>query len=181
MLRNSSGTWLHVSRKVNCHRLINFRGWVRENPPLFCGHRSREGCLIAIQTMPVQVRLTAPILNTNMSGGRQRRSSVSKTRHARGSTESPCHLRATRLVRKSAGLHPAVRGAQPRWSTNLRVNRESLRSAVCKTAVFPKTGSGRVVRFHQLPPGMRERTAELPVCRTGYSGGSTRRIRQFSE
>ena len=76
----------------------------------FCGHRSRAGCLIANQAMPVQFRLTAPIFKN--TAGASLRSRVSKTLRARGSTETPCHFHwAARLVRKSAGLHPAVRGA----------------------------------------------------------------------
>ena len=36
----------------------------------FRGHRSRAGCLSANQAMPVQVRLTAPILENSKHGGR---------------------------------------------------------------------------------------------------------------
>ena len=78
------------------------------------GHRSRAGCLSANQGMPVQIRLTAPFSNKhNMrTAGASLRRGVPKTPRARGSTETPCHFQwAARLVSKSAGLHPAVRGA----------------------------------------------------------------------
>jgi hypothetical protein len=39
--------------------------------PLICGHRSRAGCLNANQTMPVQLRLTAPFSTHLQHGVRQ--------------------------------------------------------------------------------------------------------------
>ncbi len=58
------------------------------------------------------------------TAGASLRSRASKTPRARGSTETPCHFQwAARLVSKSAGLHPAVREAQPRRSTIFKTAR----------------------------------------------------------
>jgi hypothetical protein len=74
---------------------------------------SNAGCLGANQAMLVQVRLTVPIL---LGSIRERRASAAQL-GLQNRANSGRHRdavpfsRAVRLVSKSAGLHPAVRGA----------------------------------------------------------------------
>lgn len=78
-------------------------------------------CLSAIQAMPVQVRLTAPIFrypqsnHTTCAAGVSLRSSVSKTLRARGSTGTPCHFSSARRNESARiCLHEGNRGADAR-------------------------------------------------------------------
>lgn len=72
-----------------------------------CGHRPRAGRLNAIQGMPVQFRLAAPIFISHIkknTAGASLRNGVSKTLWDRGSTGTPCHAWITDLKAEISNL-----------------------------------------------------------------------------
>lgn len=78
----------------------------------FCGYRSRAGCLIAIQTMPVRIRLTVPISSSSINAAGVRAQSGLQNQTSLGQHQAAAPISGHSIIQEVSRFAPGSAGSE---------------------------------------------------------------------